>query len=80
MKADKHEQKEKLACMADWHHVQITCNISESQMADMQLHSPFNHECHFLEHTQKNKAANSCRTGLELEFQDIVNIEKEVKL
>lgn len=69
----------RLQGMADWRHVQITCGISESHVAEMQLHSsPFNHESHLLEHTQKT--ANSSRMELELEFQEIVNIEKEVKL
>lgn len=76
-------KERQLQGMADWRHVQITCGISESHVAEMQLHStPFNHESHHIwEHTNTHKKpANSCWMELELEFQEIVNIEKEVKL
>lgn len=77
----KRTQKKQWQDMADWRHVQITCSISENHVAEIQLHpSPFNNECNLLEHTQTKKAANSYRTGLELDFQEMVNTMKVVKL
>lgn len=77
--AYKCTQKRQWRGMADWCHVQITCSISGSHVAEMQLHSsPFNHECRLLEQTHihtKKKTANSYRTELELDFQEVKHHE-----